>query len=147
MRSAITRKHDLLFNATRDAFPGIEIYRFQRGDVQKLMMLGEVNTWRMCSEEGHCSEHCPVAYTGNEEGADFNVALYQVQEIEAMREKFRKTVSHAMERNMGSVTPWIALGCGYTRNPSHAKPIEFSKSITYPAVYSWELGGEVNNSS
>lgn len=110
MRRAITRKHDLLFNATRGAFPGIEIYRFQRGAVQKLMMLGEVNPWRICSEQNRCSERCPVAYTGNEEGTDFNVAIYQVQEIEAMREKFRKTVSHAKERNMDSVTPWIALG-------------------------------------
>lgn len=38
-------------------------------------------------------------------------------------------------------------GCGYAREPSHSKPIAFSNRNTYPAVYSWELGGEVNNAS
>ena len=112
MRSAITRKHDLLFNATRDAFPGVGIFRFQRGRVAKSMTLGDISPYDddLCADQGRCSADCPVGCTGSEQGTDFNVALYQVQEIEAMREKFRKTVSHAMERKMGSVTPWIALG-------------------------------------
>jgi hypothetical protein len=164
MRNAITRKHDLLFNTTRDFFPGADIFRFQRGRLQKFMTLGEISLY------GDDMRDCPVAYTGAEQGTDFNIALYQVQEIEAMRENFRRTVRYAMESNMDSVTPWIALGerqtlsvlttrvrilkgvcfcpgCGYAREASRAHPIAFSNSNTYPAVYSWELGGEVNNAS
>ena len=48
---------------------------------------------------------------------------------------------------MSSVTPWIALGCGYRRSASRARPLEFANSNDYPAVYSWELGGEINNRS
>eukprot|EP01050_Picozoa_sp_SAG11_P004355 SAG11_NODE_277_length_11302_cov_5.987146_5_plen_1278_part_00 len=149
MRSAITRKHDLLFNATLNAFPGIEIFRFQRGRVEKLMTLGEHSLYSddMCADEGRCSEHCPVGYTGAERGTDCNIALYQVQELEAMRENFRRTVSHAKEHNATSVTPWIALGCGYRRAASHSRPLAFENNNDYPAVYSWELGGEVNNHS
>ena len=137
-KEALTRKHDLIYDATRLAYPSsdVRIEMYDRGAIKK----NDVQ-----------SEWTPVtAYTLQEKGESLNVALYVVPEVWNMRESFKRTVdlAQAMSGWKGvniPVTPWIELGGGHRRQASHSVTYMNDYAWDYDRTCSWQLGNEVNN--
>src|SRR5262249_25585028 len=57
-------------------------------------------------------------------------------------ETYRRTVELARSRGATEVTPWIALGAGWSRK-DHKTVWEFSWD--YDLKYSWQMGADLNN--
>lgn len=137
-KDALTRKHNLIWNVTQEVFPGVRVEMYDRGATEKWDTSANWST-------------VPL-YTLQESGTSYGVSLYTIPEIWNMRGRYQHTVALAQNNNatstfpstITSVTPWLALGCGYMRTP---KPdgLIFSFTWDYDMVYSWQLGMEINN--
>jgi len=129
--SAITRKHNLVYNATVAAFPDAVVEWYSRGAVI-----------RSSSPTGWSQT---TLFTLEEQGSTFGVSLYSVADLGYTRESFNRTnnlATAAGPAGAGGTTPWIALGCGYRRNFSSTV---FDFQWDYDRMASWQLGAEINN--
>lgn len=154
-RAAVDRKHEVVYNATARAMPGVS---------QQWYGLGSGGT-----RYGNCydSTGCPGAdgwtagsnrFTGNERFgklAAYTPSLYTLPEIEYQREVYRRTAARAVERDVEAVNPWICLGCGYRRSAramvQHAgstagggQDWTYDGQWDFDRVYSWMAGAELN---
>jgi hypothetical protein len=136
-KTALTRKHDLVWNLTRKVFPDVRIELYDRGAVTKwdTMPSWAVNT----------------AYTLEEQGDSLGVSLYTLVEIWNMRGRMNHTVALAQSPTGNrsgttkSVTPWLSFGAGYRREANASAPDKYDICWDPDRVYSWQLGREVNN--
>eukprot|EP01043_Picozoa_sp_COSAG02_P011526 COSAG02_NODE_424_length_22575_cov_79.088361_22_plen_501_part_00 len=135
-RQALTRKHDLIWNATRAAFPSVRIELYDRGAVSKW---DTTPTWTVSPY-----------YTLEERGESLSLSLYTVPEIWNMRSSMNHTVALAesargnLSGTTKSVTPWISLGAGNRRLPKLDGTM-YDLCWDYDRVYSWQMGREMNN--
>lgn len=125
--AAIDAKYTAISNVARQLYPNARIEWYGRG----------------IEESDAATGWSPFPwFTFREPGDSFSCALYRVSEISAMRETFRRTYYLADEHGVSRVTPWIALGAGYRRQPD-----QFAAWYTdwdYDTVYSLLLGREIN---
>lgn len=85
----------------------------------------------------------PFPWFTFEEPADtLACSLYRVAELETMRETFRRTYDFAEDLGYSEVTPWVALGAGYRRDPVLFQV--WQQNWDYDPVYSLLLGREMN---
>jgi hypothetical protein len=124
--ASLTRKHDLIWNATRAAFPGVRIVQYDRGTVRKTEAQSE---WRPS-----------LQYVLDERGDSFSVSLYRLPEIWEMRGTMAHTVALARARNVSSVIPWVSLSSGDRRVANRSMPSVFDYRWNYDRVYSWQIG-------
>jgi hypothetical protein len=135
-RQALTRKHDLIWNATRVSFPTVRIELYDRGAVSKW---DTAPTWAVSPY-----------YTLEERGESLSLSLYTVPEIWNMRGSMNRTVALAESARGNrsgttqSVTPWISLGAGNRRLPK-LDGMMYDLCWDYDRVYSWQMGREMNN--
>ena len=127
--AAVTRKNNLYYNTTIAAFPSASVQLYGRGGI------GRGATATGWGTNGYYS------LAPDELGDIFATSLYEVPEIGYTREGFNRTVANAKAHNKASVTPWIALGCGYYRDTDFW---HFDLQYNYNFAYSWQLGAEVN---
>ncbi len=125
--AAIDAKYTAIFDIASELYPDARIEWFDRG----------------INESDSATGWSPVPwFTFREPGDAFSCALYSVPEIGTMRETFRRTYDFAGEHGVTAVTPWVALGAGYRRQPDqlHAWYTDWD----YDTVYSMLLGREIN---
>ena len=138
IKAAITRKHDLMYNASKAVFPDAIVEQYDKGtieDEKSMSTKGTSKAWAPWS-----------VYTLEEQGDSFATSLYSVPEIGQTRQQFRLTVQNAVEHNVSSVTPWIALGSGYRRGITNTSlgSNYWDSAWDYGYEYSWILGAEIN---
>ena len=107
IKAAITRKHNLMYNASKAVFPDATVEQYDKGTIEDekgMKTTGTPKAWAPWS-----------VYTLDEQGDSFATSLYSVPEIGQTRQQYRLTVQNAVAHNVSSVTPWIALGSGYRR--------------------------------
>ena len=138
-KAALTRKHDLIYNATVSVFPRARLEMYDRGSVGK----SDTNTWATAMRH---------TYTLDERGSRLGIALYTVPELTLTRESFAHTYALALRHNMTEVTPWIALGMGYRRfvapheNFQHPTP-GVTKAIAFDPTWNYEPVCEAFNTA
>lgn len=81
-------------------------------------------------------------FTGKEIMPSLSCSLYQIVELEAMRETYRLTCKLADELGVHDVTPWVALGGGY-----YGPNRKWISDYDYPLKYSHQMGAELNIAS
>lgn len=168
-RAAVTRKNNLIYNATHGAFPSADVLLYDRGAVGRAASPSGWNTngyvrcgpsrlaqppreparprSRIARAAGRLPPRplpsAPAQYTNapDELGDAFALSLYTVAEIGYTREAFNRTVAHARSCGKATVTPWLALGCGYVRDTAWW---HWDYKYNYPFGYSWMLGRELN---
>jgi hypothetical protein len=167
----LTRKHDLVYNTTRVHFPdpSTRLEMYDRGGMEPCALSSvPVHPQRCFARAEMAAADNPDgqlvvgekyvsvnSYTLRERGGSYGAVLYQLQEIWMMRGRQAAAVvaaeAHSESQSgesISSVTPWIALGAGYYREAVLPKPGVgyggFSFSLNYDAVYSWQMGREVN---
>lgn len=128
--AAITRKHDLVYNATVAAFPGVVVEWYARGHV-----------WRASTDSGW-TDNSRRLFTLQERGSTFGTSLYAIPYMGYTREAYNRTYNAAVAAGVKETTPWLALGCGYH--------VEFGAAVwsfewDYDRMTSWQLGAEINN--
>ena len=163
---ALTRKCDLIFNASIAAFPDARVEWYNRGAVSEGYTYGWVGPIGAKGVNMQWSH-----FTGRERGHSFSASIYNIRFLPSMRETYRRTVQYALQFNAtglnavggsaspgqltGGVTPWLAIGCGYHLLPTHNcsqdqmhydEPCEtFDFNSPYDPVLSWQLGSELHN--
>jgi len=81
-------------------------------------------------------------WTGKEIKPSLSCSLYMLPEIEATRERFRRTCKLADEMGVEDVTPWVALGAGYRRGIDGTY---WDFDWSYDIIYSYKIGTELNH--
>jgi hypothetical protein len=119
--ASLTRKHDLLWNATRAVFPGVRIVQYDRGTVRKSEAQ---STWTPSQQ-----------YALDELGDSYSVSLYRLPEIWEMRGTMLHTVALAKARNVTSVIPWVSLSSGDRRVANRSMLSVFDYRWNYDRVY------------
>lgn len=158
--SAITRKCDLMFNATVKAFPSVRVEWYNRGSVSRSMTYGWTGP---VGASPKIVDKQWNHFTLDERGATLSTSIYGIRDLYLMRETYRRTVQFAIARNTSlgggttGVTPWLALGCGDVVLPTHNCSGHEQRYDTpcggfvfqppYDPVLSWQLGSEINNLS
>lgn len=161
--NALTRKCDLIYNASLDAFPGARVEWYNRGSVSFSMTYGWIGpAGRIVAAD---IDKQWSHFTMEELGSSLSVSIYNIRELSLMRDVYRRTVAYAQQRNVsgygqsiaGGVTPWLALGCGDHLLPTHNcstsetrynEPCgKFDFAVPYDPVLSWQIGTELNNLS
>ena len=165
--AAVTRKHELIYNASRLHFPAstnVEILYYSYGAVRR-----SPPSWVGVPPPGQdpLRKGLPPGWRRDNRftlqerlgGAPFTVPLYAVPELQETREVFRQTAALAARYAAtagaagptdGAVVPWIALGCGYRRAIAHCITrgpecsASFDTTWNYDQVHSWMLGAELN---
>jgi hypothetical protein len=162
---ALTRKCDLIYNASMDRFPRARVEWYNRGGVSWSPTYGWIGPAGgvVAADIDKQWSH----FTMDELGSSVSVSIYNIRELWLMREVYRRTAAYAQQRNAsggalaesvaGGVTPWIALGTGDHLLPTHNcstsetrynEPCgKFDFAIPYDPVNSWQLGTELNNMS
>jgi hypothetical protein len=128
---AIREKHDAIYRLSKSVFPQAKVIWYQFGAIQRAP---SKTGWRQAP--WHSLDELHDA---------FAVDLYRIPEIGYTREVFRRTVENARQHGTREVIPWVALASGYRRQPQ-GEPWSFSMDWDYDLIYSWALGGELNNS-
>eukprot|EP01050_Picozoa_sp_SAG11_P007000 SAG11_NODE_569_length_8458_cov_5.574231_3_plen_191_part_00 len=136
MQAALTRKHNLMYDAGKGVFPQAVVEQYSRGSV--------------VDEKGmaHTASPLPFAvwpvYTlaADERSDGFATSLYSIPEVGQTRAQFRATAANARAHNVSSVTPWLALGQGYRRSVP-AGTNYWAAAWDYGYEYSWLLGREI----
>jgi hypothetical protein len=133
--AAVTRKNNLYYNATTAVFPNASIQLYGRGGVDRV-------PYPLCAS---CADgwwaNGYYSLSPDELGDVFATSLYTVPEVGYTRAAFNRTVANARAHGKRSVTPWIALGCGWARTlAGHA----FDLGWNYDYADSWQLGREAN---
>lgn len=126
-KAALTRKHNLVWNATRERFPDCRIELYDRGAVEKW---DTQPTWTVNN-----------MYTLEEQGESLAVSLYTVPEIWNMRGRMTHTVALAQSPagnrsgTTRSVTPWLSLGAGCecmtTQHAAAREAIRWHTTLAY----------------
>lgn len=158
--AAVTRKCDLIFNATSAAFPAARVEWYNRGTVSLSYTYGWVGP---IDAPASLVRKQWNHFTLNERGDTFSCSLYNLRDLYLMRETYRRTVEVARTFNSTgpwagrtrSVTPWLALGCGDLTVPSlncsgneqrYNEPCSrFDFGTPYDPVQSWQFGSEMMN--
>ena len=126
---AMTAKHDMMYNASKRAFPSAPVEFYDRGGYT----MDGVGTAYFAPSP---------YYTLEERGDSFATSLYGVGELGYTREQYDQTVALALAHNASAVTPWISLGAGNV-------PTWFTQTYDfawdYPILNSWLIGRDVNN--
>jgi hypothetical protein len=138
IKAAITRKHNLMYNASKAVFPDATVEQYDKGTIEDekgMSKTGTSEAWAPWS-----------VYTLDEQGDSFATSLYSVPEIGQTRQQYRLTVQNAVAHNVSSVTPWIALGSGYRRGITNTSlgSNYWDSAWDYGYEYSWILGAEIN---
>lgn len=124
---AITRKQDQIYAIAKDIFPSARVEWYGRGAVHAA---GDASGWTQSRY-----------FTLREKGDSFGSTLYQLPDEARMREAYQRTVDLARSRGVAEVTPWIALGAGWSRKNSR---MTWEFSWDYDLKYSWQLGRDIN---
>eukprot|EP00040_Diaphanoeca_grandis_P044390 m.270851 g.270851 ORF g.270851 m.270851 type:complete len:439 (-) comp91883_c0_seq1:31-1347(-) len=157
---ALTRKCNLMFNASVATFPNARIEWYNRGEVSLSYTYGWIGPIG-------ANETMPIDkqwdhFTLNERGSTLSTSIYNIRDLYQMRETYHRTVQFAKYKNstrrpLTGVTPWLALGCGDHLVAAHncsgneqrynepCKAFDFHSP--YDPVLSWQLGNELNNLS
>jgi hypothetical protein len=130
---AITRKHDLFLNLTRELLPNTPVEFYDYGAAGR-SDTGTATGW---STEEY--------FTLHEDTSVYAVSLYSIWEIGYTREAYERTVATSIANNVSnaSVIPWLSLGCGYRRCFENGQVTYDFRNYDY--IYSWQLGSEINN--
>jgi hypothetical protein len=136
MQEALTRKHNLMYDASKAVFPQAVVEQYSRGSMvdEKAM--------------AHTASALPFAYwpvytlAADERSDGFATSLYSIPEVGQTRAQFRATAANARAHNVSSVTPWLALGQGYRRSVP-AGTNYWDAAWDYGYEYSWLLGREI----
>jgi hypothetical protein len=123
MRQAL----DAIHLKAQAVFPNARIEWFSRGIRQGATGDGWVKT---------------PYWTGKEIKPSLSCSLYMLPEIEATRERFRRTCKLADEMGVEDVTPWVALGAGYRRGIDGTY---WDSDWSYDIIYSYQFGSELNH--
>jgi hypothetical protein len=153
---ALTRKHELAYNWTKELFPGVRVMYFGYGqsfwrpskapaDASACFSLAQP------PKRGYCTS---TAFSYKERFAadtPFAVSLYEPGEPQLERDQFNTTVSAAWARGVQSVVPYIALGCGWVSpgfvfdsSGTMTHHGSFASFLDYDQRYSAQLGRQVN---
>ena len=136
VKDAVIRKHNLMYDASKQAFPQAVIEQYSYGS--------------MVAEQSMSKSTSPLAfalwpvYTLDpfERSDGFATSLYAIPEIGQTRAQFRATAGNAQDHNASSFTPWLALGQGYRRSiPTGSN--YWDPHWDYGYEYSWLLGREM----
>lgn len=84
-------------------------------------------------------------FTGKEIKSPLSCSLYSVPEQEAMKETYVRTCKLADQLGIETVTPYVALGCGYRKGT--IKKLYWDFEWDYDLSLSYELGSELNRMS
>ncbi len=122
MREAL----DAIHRKAEEVFSGAVIIWYGRGMIQH----PRTNTWRQTSY-----------WTGKEIKAPLTCSLYNISEIERMREVFQKTVELADRKLIPDVIPYVALASGYKRTLTGH---EWLFDWPYDPRHSFQMGAELN---
>ena len=136
--AALSRKNDLIYNLSHEAFPKARILQYGRGGAAR---------WPYGIDKATAVADPWVTtnyYTRGDRGDVYSTALYTVPEIGYTRETFNRTVGHAVRDGVRSVTPFVALGAGERRSAALHGGVRLS-AWDYDLVYSWMLGAEIND--
>lgn len=129
--AAIASKHNALYDIVKSRFPEARVEWYNFGAV---LPSSHPTGWSQVNIHNLSEKH-----------DGFSVSLYRVPEIGYTRESFRRTAKNARAHDVDSVTPYVALGCGYRRQVSGAA-WAWDFHWDYDLVYSWLLGQEINHS-
>jgi hypothetical protein len=127
-----------MYTASKAVFPDAIVEQYDKGTIEDekgMSTTGTSKAWAPWS-----------VYTLEEQGDSFATSLYSVPEIGQTRQQYRLTVNNAVEHNVSSVTPWIALGSGYRRGITNTSlgSNYWDSAWDYGYEYSWILGAEIN---
>ena len=125
---AITAKYDVLYDITKELFPGARVEWYKRGIARCAAKTG----WK-----------ANARFTYDEKGDSFSCSLYRMPEIGYMRETFRRTYDFAKLHGVEDVTPWVALAAGYRRDVDDFH--KWHADWDYDLIYAWLIGRELNN--
>lgn len=112
---ALERKHDLMYNVSRDFCNpslGCTIEQYNRGTVFSTLTLAKPAEGNPANEEWAQWPGYPKC---RGLGDTFGTSLYSIPEYEMTRESYRLTVQNAQSCNFSWVTPWLWLGGGGRR--------------------------------
>ena len=134
---ALIRKNNLVFNATKAAFPDAFVLQYDRGGKNGCGLFpNKEMSWKTCATEGphgSCDVWPPCKADGmwqtatytldpRERGDSLSVSLYDVAEPGNTRQRFDATVLNGQKaaaagaQGADQVSPMIALGCGWGLN-------------------------------
>lgn len=122
---AITRKLRDAYAVAEGEFPSARIEWFARG------MVYTGYGWQPAAQ-----------FPGDEPGKFFSSILYCVPNRDLMSETQRRTVAYAIAKNIGEVTPWIALASGYRKDAKGKE--HFDYDWDFDVADSEKLGSLVN---
>jgi len=117
---AMNVKYNAMYDIAKSVLPGVPIHWSARGHPPG---------WRR--------------FTLQERGDSFSVECYYTWDINHVRISYRSIYNEAQLHGGGVVIPWIALGSGYYPTPNGDQWNYFC-DLDYGAVYSWQLGAELN---
>jgi hypothetical protein len=152
---ALTRKHELAYNWTRELFKGTRVMYFGYGQTYWRPSMAPAGTTSCFSlaqppKRGFCTSTTVTYREQLAPGTPFAVSLYEPGEPQLERDQFNETVSAARARGVKSVVPYIALGCGWVSpgfifdNGTMTHHGSFSRNLVYDKRYSSQLGAQVN---
>jgi hypothetical protein len=123
---AIREALDVIHSKALDIFPMAKVQWYGRG-IRRPDGVGWLKT---------------PYFTGKEIKSPLSCSLYSVPEQEAMRETYRRTCELADKLEIETVTPYVALGCGYKRGL--IKKLYWEMEWDYDIIYSYQIGAELN---
>ena len=117
---------DAIHRKAKQVFPDAVVIWYGRGMIQH----PKTNAWRKTPY-----------WTGDEIKAPLTCSLYNLPDIDRMRDVFRKTVELADERRISQVIPYVALASGYERNPAGHT---WRSDWPFDPKFSFQMGAELN---
>ena len=150
-RAALTRKHDLMHNASKAVLPTATVVHYDYGAVGHAPFEWPAS-WNISQkgcdhpESGWCAPFHSGMWTGREIVDVFSTSLYTLNEPMLTQLQFNKTATLALERGVNGIVPILALGSGNVRAARNVDPPvdEFCFEHDYPLANSWQLGAQAN---
>jgi hypothetical protein len=147
-RSALTRKHNLIYDLIKSLAPDATVVQYGRGElgrtVPDAIPLPNFHPSYPLTADGWPTPFYAGYYTGDERGDCYSMHLYQLDQLAHTRQNFNATATNAIAHGVGCVVPTLCLGCGQVQNfEGHT----FSFNHNYSQHYSWVWGAELNTPS
>ena len=129
--AALNQKYDVIYDLCKEYFPAARVEWYGRG------------RYRRCAKpRAYCESN---RFTYDEGGDSFSLSLYTITEPATHREEYRLTLAGAQAHGEESVTPWVALACGYKQNTESVDSPVWTWDWDFDLYYSWLAGAELND--
>jgi hypothetical protein len=119
-RSALTRKHNLIYDLIKSLAPDATVVQYGRGElgrtVPDAIPLPNFHPSYPLTADGWPTPFYAGYYTGDERGDCYSMHLYQLDQLAHTRQNFNATATNAIAHGVGCVVPTLCLGCGQVQN-------------------------------